>query len=90
MAPGVAAVPSTVDEQRQADIVAQVFRALTVGVPPGDGMLGAGPWPYVGPVFLYCWSDDGGGAGPFGLVRVDGSAKAALAALTALTATGGG
>ena len=43
---------------------------------------------YVGPIFVHCRSDASiaGNAGPFGLTRVDGSAKPALAALTALTA----
>ncbi|MBS2964481.1 hypothetical protein KGA66_15595 [Actinocrinis puniceicyclus] len=49
------------------------------------------PWPFVGPMFVYCWSDTslGGSAGPFGLTRVDGTAKPALAALTAIAQTGG-
>ncbi|WP_371478567.1 hypothetical protein [Kitasatospora sp. NBC_00315] len=89
LAPGVAEVPSTVGEPVQAALISQVFRSLVSGVPAGGGTPGAGPWPYVGPVFLYCWSDDGGAAGPFGLVRVDGTAKAALAAVTALSLTGG-
>ena len=46
------------------------------------GVIGAGPWSYVQAVFVYCWSDAGGTAGPFGLARADGTAKPALAALT--------
>jgi hypothetical protein len=49
------------------------------------------PWPYVGPMFVYCWSDASGqnNAGPFGLTRVDGSPKPAIAALAAIASTGG-
>jgi hypothetical protein len=49
------------------------------------------PWPYVGPMFLYCWSDASAynNAGPFGLTRIDGSAKPAIAALSAIAGTGG-
>lgn len=49
------------------------------------------PWPYVGPMFVYCWSDAsiGNNAGPFGLTRVDGTPKPALAKLTAIAQTGG-
>ena len=49
------------------------------------------PWPYVGPMFIYCWSDASfsNNAGPFGLTRADGSAKPALAKLTAIAQTGG-
>ncbi len=41
--------------------------------------------PGVDAVFVYCWSDQGGTARPFGLVRSDGTSKPALAALTAAT-----
>ncbi|GAA2150988.1 hypothetical protein GCM10009760_45900 [Kitasatospora kazusensis] len=87
--PGVATAYGQVDEPTQAAIISQVFRSITVGVPAGSGSLGSDPWPFVGPVFLFCWSDAGGTAGPFGLVRQDGTPKAALAALTALARTGG-
>jgi hypothetical protein len=81
--PGVATAFGQVDEATQAASIRQVFQAITAGVP------GSGPWPYVGPVFLFCWSDAGGTAGPFGLVRADGTPKAALAALTTVSRTGG-
>lgn len=46
----------------------------------------ASGWNYVGPMFVYCWSDasDYYSAGSFGLTRLDGSAKPALAALAAI------
>ena len=46
----------------------------------------AGGWNYVGPMFVYCWSDASNyySAGSFGLTRFDGSAKPALAALAAI------
>jgi hypothetical protein len=49
------------------------------------------PWPYVGPIFVYCWSDasSNNNAGPFGLTRVDGTVKPAIAALAAIAKTGG-
>jgi hypothetical protein len=59
-------------------------------VPAGDGNVGTTPWPYVQAVFVYCWSDAGGTAGPFGLVRADGTSKPALAALTSAAATAAG
>jgi hypothetical protein len=87
--PAAATVWGQISEDLQAAIIREVFRAITVGVPAGTGSLGSAPWPYVGPVFLFTWSDAGGTAGPFGLVRADGTPKAALAALTAASLTGG-
>jgi len=87
--PGVATAYGHVDEPTQAAIISQVFQSITCGVPAGNGLLGSAPWPYVGPVFIFTWSDAGGTAGPFGLVRADGTPKAALAALTTISRTGG-
>jgi hypothetical protein len=73
--------PATISsEQQQALIIAYSLQFVT-----------STPWPYVGPMFVYCWSDASSenNAGPFGLTRVDGSAKPGLAALTALTQSGG-
>ncbi|MFE0326322.1 cellulase family glycosylhydrolase [Streptomyces sp. NPDC058960] len=89
LAPGVANAFGTVTEQMQADIITQSIRSIVRGVPAGSGLVGSPPWPYAGPIFVYCWSDAGGGAGPFGLTRVDGTVKPALAALTSVVATGG-
>jgi hypothetical protein len=72
-----------VSEATQAETVTQVFTSIQTGIPASDGVAGAGPWPYVEAVFMFCWSDAGGTAGPFGLVRADGTSKPALAALTA-------
>jgi hypothetical protein len=84
--PGVATVRGQVSEDLRAAIVREVFRSITVGVPSGTGF----PWPYVGPVFLFTWSDAGVTAGPFGLVRADGTPpKAALTALTTASLTCG-
>ncbi|HWG24106.1 hypothetical protein [Actinospica sp.] len=85
--PGVAQ-NGAVSEATQADIITQTFTAIETGVPAdsGTGVVGAGPWPYVQAVFVYCWSDAGGTAGPFGLTRADGSSKPALAALTTAAA----
>jgi hypothetical protein len=88
--PGVASAFGQVDEATQAASISQVFEAITAGVPAGNGLQSSGPWPYVGPVFIFCWSDAGGTAGPFGLVRADGTPKAALAALTTISRIGGG
>jgi hypothetical protein len=46
----------------------------------------SGGWNYVGPMFVYCWSDASNyySAGSFGLTRFDGSAKPGLAALSAI------
>jgi hypothetical protein len=79
-----------VSEAVQAQIITQVFTSIESGVPAGDGNVGTTPWPYVQAVFVYCWSDAGGTAGPFGLVRADGTAKPALAALTSAAATAAG
>lgn len=82
--PGVAQ-DGAVSETSQADIITQTFTAIETGVPAdaSTGVIGAGPWSYVQAVFVYCWSDAGGTAGPFGLTRADGTSKPALAALTA-------
>jgi hypothetical protein len=89
LAPGVAAAFGQVDEATQAAIIQQAFKSIVSGIPAGGGSIGTNPWPYVGPVFLYCWGDNGGTAGPFGLVRVDGTVKGAVAALTTVATTGG-
>jgi hypothetical protein len=90
VAPGVLATwpvvaagqnPATISsEEQQALIIAYALQFIT-----------STPWPYAGPVFVYCWSDASSenNAGPFGLTRVDGSAKPGLAAVTALTQSGG-
>lgn len=73
-APG--AMPSALmSEDQQALIITHSFQTVQ-----------STPWPYVGPMFVYCWSDVTSfySAGAFGLTRVDGSAKPALAALTAI------
>jgi hypothetical protein len=86
--PGVVTAWKQVTEATQAAIISEVFTSITAGVPAGSGSLGSDPWPYVGPVFLFTWSDAGGTAGPFGLTRADGTPKASLAALTTATHTG--
>jgi hypothetical protein len=75
-----------VSEATQAEMITQVFTSIESGVPAGSGVIGTTAWPYVRAVFVYCWSDAGGTAGPFGLVRADGTAKPALAALTSAAA----
>ncbi|MGW8702273.1 cellulase family glycosylhydrolase [Streptomyces eurythermus] len=87
--PGVAAAFGMVTEAVQAQIIGQVFQSIVRGVPAGTGVIGSAPWPFAGPVFLYCWGDGGGGAGPFGLTRVDGTVKPALAAVATAYTTGG-
>ncbi|HEX3926157.1 MAG TPA: hypothetical protein VHY31_28050 [Streptosporangiaceae bacterium] len=71
-----------VSEAAAAQIITQVFTSIESGVPAGNGNVGTTPWLYAQAVFVYCWSDAGGTAGPFGLVRADGTSKPALAALT--------
>jgi hypothetical protein len=78
-----------VDEATQASIITQAVKSIVSGVAAGSGLVGSAPWPYVGPVFVYCWSDAGGAAGPFGLVRADGTVKPALQGLTSVSQTGG-
>jgi hypothetical protein len=80
--PGVAQNAS-ISEAAQAETITDVFTSIETGIPASSGVVGAGPWPYVEAVFVFCWSDAGGTAGPFGLVRADGTPKPALAALTA-------
>ena len=67
-------------EAQQALLIAYAFQFVV-----------SEPWPYVGPMFVYCWSDASSenNAGPYGLTRVDGSAKPSIAALAAVAATGG-
>lgn len=89
LAPGVATAYGMVTEAFQAQVITQVFRSIVAGVPADTGVVGSSPWPYAGPVFVYCWSDAGGSAGPFGLTRADGTTKPALAALTTAWTTGG-
>lgn len=74
----------SVSEATQAETITQVFTAIETGIPASSGVVGAGPWPYVEAVFVFCWSDAGGTAGPFGITRADGTPKPALAALTSL------
>ena len=73
-APG-AAPSALMSEDQQALIITHSFQTVQ-----------STPWPYVGPMFVYCWSDATSiySAGAFGLTRVDGSAKPALGALTAI------
>jgi hypothetical protein len=90
VAPGVATTWSVVpasqapsaisSEDQQALVIAAAYEFVT-----------SAPWPYVGPMFVYCWSDAsvGNNAGPYGLTRVDGSAKPSVAALAAVAQTGG-
>jgi hypothetical protein len=90
VAPGVLAPWAVVPlSQTPAIISSEAQQALVIAY--GMQFLGSTPWPYVGPVFVYCWSDASGdnNAGPFGLTRVDGSAKPALSALAALGQSGG-
>jgi hypothetical protein len=75
----------SVSEATQAQTITQVFTSIQAAVPASGPVAGIGPWPYVEAVFVFCWSDAGGTAGPFGLVRADGTSKPALAALTAVT-----
>lgn len=89
LAPGVSPAFGMLDEATQAQLITQVFKSIVSGVPAGGGMIGSPPWPYAGPVFIYSWGDNGGGAGPFGLTRVDGTVKPALAAVTTAASTGG-
>ena len=72
--------PTISSDSQQAAIIAQAYRFVA-----------ATPWPYVGPIFVYCWSDAsvGNNAGPFGLTRLDGTAKPSLAALSATAGSGG-
>jgi hypothetical protein len=67
-------------EAQQALLIAYAFQFVV-----------SEPWPYVGPMFVYCWSDASSenNAGPYGLTRVDGTPKPAYAALSAVAATGG-
>lgn len=85
LAPGVADSGGLSAEEQQSAIIQQSLNAIAHGVPGIDGQHPTPPWPYIGPVFVYCWSDAslGSNAGPFGLTRADGSAKAALTVLTA-------
>lgn len=66
--------------EQQAMIIAYAYQFVT-----------STPWPYVGPMFVYCWSDASShnNAGPYGLTRLDGSRKPAVAALAAIARTGG-
>jgi hypothetical protein len=73
--------PSAISSaEQQAALIAYTFQFVV-----------STPWPYVGPMFVYCWSDasSNNNAGPFGLTRVDGSVKPAIAALSAIAQTGG-
>ncbi len=87
--PGVASVFGMVTEALQAQIIQQAIQSIVSGTPAGTGLVGSPPWPYAGPVFIYTWGDPGGGAGPFGLTRVDGAVKPAIAALTPSYLSGG-
>jgi hypothetical protein len=80
-AQGVPFVFGLVDEATQAAIITESFRAVVRGVAAGAGVVGAPAWPYVHgtPVFVYCWADSN--AGMFGLERVDGTLKPAVAAV---------
>lgn len=89
LAPGVPSAFGMVTEAFQASSIQQNFQAIVSGIPAGSGLVGSDRWPYIGPVFAYCWSDGGGGAGPFGMVRADGTIKPSLAALTSVALTGG-
>jgi hypothetical protein len=91
-APGVLNTGGLVSEDQQAQIIMQILGSVASGVPGANAMNAATPWPYVGPIFIYCWSDASisYNAGPFGLTRVDGTAKAALTVLTARTTAGSG
>lgn len=90
LAPGVSDAYGIVDEATQAAIIAEAFRSIVSGIPANGTSPGSTRWPYVGgPVFIYCWGDNGGGAGPFGLVRIDGTAKPVLQTLTTVSQTGG-
>lgn len=89
VAPGVATAFGLMTEAAQASTIQQAIQSIVSGVPAGSGVVGSPPWPYAGPVFVYTWSDAGGGAGPFGLVRVDGTSKAAVSALTSVYTSGG-
>jgi hypothetical protein len=74
-----------VSEATQASIITQTFAAIETGLPADGTYPAIGPLPYIDAVFVYCWSDQGGTAGPFGLVRADGTSKPALAALRTAT-----
>jgi hypothetical protein len=89
LAPGVASAFGMVTEATQAQIIQQAIQSIVGGVPAGTGLIGSPPWPWNGPVFVYTWGDNGGGAGPFGLARVDGTLKPAAAALTTTYTNGG-
>jgi hypothetical protein len=67
-------------EEQQATLIAYAYQFVV-----------STPWPYVGPMFVYCWSDasSNNNAGSYGLTRVDGSPKPAIAALSAIAQTGG-
>lgn len=81
LAPQGVAVPAVgnVDDTTQAAIIAEGLRSIARGVPGGSGIPGSPAWPYAHgtPVFVYNWADSGDG--PFGLERVDGTSKPAMA-----------
>jgi hypothetical protein len=86
--PGVPTVAAQVDEATQAQIITAVFQAVTRGAASAGSGPGASAWPYVGPIFIYCWTDSN--AGGFGLMRGNGTtAKPALAAMSTAIAKGG-
>ena len=90
VAPGVLATwPVVPASQNPAAISSEDQQALLIAY--ALQFVTSTPWPYVGPVFVYCWSDASSenNAGPFGLTRVDGSAKPGLGALAALALSGG-
>lgn len=89
LAPGVAAAFGAVNEATQASIIGQAIQSIVSGIAAGSGLIGSVPWQWCGPIFIYCWGDNGGTAGPFGLARVDGTQKAAVQALTTAYLTGG-
>jgi hypothetical protein len=83
--PGVPTVFGMVDEAMQAQIIATAFLSISFGVAGTSGP-GASAWPYIGPIFVYCWQDSNAGA--FGLVRGDGTPKPALASMGNAIETG--
>lgn len=79
----------TVDEPTQLSIIQQGIQAIAVGVAGTSPTYTAIPsWPYSegAPFFVFCWQDSRDGT--FGLLRVDGTQKAAYTVFTQASALG--
>ena len=78
------------NEIQQAAAIGQLFESIRYGVAsPVSGADQVGqPYSFVNPLFLFNWRDSADN--PMGLTRVDGTAKPALAAVTAAMSGGAG